>query len=134
MSESNKKSVEVVAAYIEKEGKVYVAKRAYGELKGKWEFPGGKVKEGETKEMALIREIKEELNSEIEVLGLLAHIDYEYPSFFLRMDLYRCRLLSGELHIEEGIHLQGGFFAKAELPLLDWCPADIELVRRLAKE
>lgn len=95
-----KKSINVVATLIEQDGKVFAAQRAYGELKGKWEFPGGKIENGETPQEALKREIKEELDTEIEVGGFFMHIDYEYPTFFLHMDVFRATPLKERLEIE----------------------------------
>ena len=125
MSSDTKKSIDVVAALIEQEGKVFAAQRAYGELKGKWEFPGGKIEAGETPQEALRREIKEELDTEIEVGDFFLHIDYEYPTFFLHMDVFRCRVLHGRLTIEHGVHSEEAFIKVEDLRNLDWCPADV---------
>ena len=86
----------------------------------------GKIENGETPQEALKREIKEELDTEIEVGGFFMHIDYEYPTFFLQMDVFRAIPLKGRLQIEAGIHSDEGFFAISELNRLDWCPADSE--------
>ena len=88
MMPDTKKSINVVATLIEQDGKGLAVQRAYGELKGKWEFPDGKIEQGETSQEALKREIKEELDTDIEVGDFFTHIDYEYPSFFLHMDLF----------------------------------------------
>ena len=131
MMSDTKKSINVVAALIEQDGKVFAAQRAYGELKGKWELPGGKIENGETPQEALKREIKEELDTEIEVGGFFMHIDYEYPTFFLHMDVFRATPLKGRLQIEAGIHSDEGFFAISELIRLDWCPADCLVLEKL---
>lgn len=123
----------VVAAFILVNGRFFAASRGYGELKGKWEFPGGKVKAGETDEAALIREIEEELDTEIEVENRLSEIEYDYPSFHLSMRLYKCHVVKGKLHTIEGIHDQGRFFAFEECAQEDWCPADYKLIQELFK-
>ena len=121
MMSDTKKSINVVAALIKQDGKVFAAQRAYGELKGKWEFPGGKIENGETPQKAL----------KIEVGGFFMHIDYEYPTFFLHMDVFRATPLKGRLQIEAGIHSDEGFFAISELIRLDWCPADCLVLEKL---
>ena len=131
--EPKKRSIEVVAAIIVQDDKVFLAQRDYGELKGKWEFPGGKVEEGESNEEALEREIKEELSTSIEVQAFFTHIDYDYPSFFLHMDVYFCRVLEGRLIASKGIHSDEGFFTKEELSSFDFCPADRIVADRLLK-
>ena len=133
LMESSKRSIEVVAAIIVQDDKIFLAQRGYGELKGKWEFPGGKVEEGETREEALEREIEEELSTSIEVEGFFTHIDYDYPSFLLDMDVYFCRVLEGRLIASKGIHSDEGFFRKEELSSIDFCPADRIVADRLAK-
>lgn len=130
MSSDTKRSIDVVAAFIEQDGKVFAAKRASGELAGKWEFPGGKIEKGETPQQALRREIKEELDTIVEVGELFTHIDYEYPTFFLHMDVFFCVVKEGRLTIEEGIHLEEAFVLKEELEKLEWCPADRIIVTR----
>ena len=125
-----KKQIEVVAAVIEKDNKIFCAQRANkGEVALKWEFPGGKVEPGETNEEALIREIKEELNSEIKVLYFITTINYEYMSFFLIMHVYKCKLVSGDLEIKE--HLNSMWVSKIDLKALDWAPADLVLLEKL---
>lgn len=126
---ASKKSIYVVAALIEQDGKVFAAKRAYGELQGKWEFPGGKVEPGETPQEALRREILEELDTEIEVGEFFFHIDYEYPSFFLHMDVFRCSVINGRLTIEKGVHSDEAFLDRESLLDMDWCPADRVIVQ-----
>lgn len=128
-----KKRINVVGAVIEDDNKIFVAERAYGFLKGKWEFPGGKVEEGETKEQALIREIEEELDSEIKVDKYITTVDYEYETFFLHMDVYLCNLVSGALKTKENEHLAAKWVNKTELKNLDWCPADKIIIPEIEK-
>ena len=129
-----KKTVRVVAALIRKGDKIFCAERAYGFLKGKWEFPGGKIEEGETPEEALVREIREELDTEIAVDSFYMNVKYEYPDFLLDMDLYLCHVIRGRLEIEEGIHLAEAWMSPEELKEEDWCPADSIIIQRLTKE
>ena len=126
------KTIEVVAAVIVKDGDVLATQRGYGEFKGKWEFPGGKIKEGENREEALKREIKEELNADIDVLKFLTTVNYDYPSFHLIMHAYICSLKNdiefvyhskNELEHDNMIWLD-----KDDLDYLDWLPADISIV------
>ena len=131
MTSDTKKSFDVVAAIIEDHGHIFAAQRDYGELKGKWEFPGGKIEVGETPEEALIREIKEELDTEITVDKFFTHIDYEYPSFFLHMDVFICHVKSGYLQTNKGIHSEETFVPLGSLMELDWCPADRIVAGRL---
>lgn len=118
------KTIHVVAALIEQGGKVFAAKRAYGFLKGHYEFPGGKVESGETGEEAIVREIKEELDTIIEVDGFFMNVEYDYPEFHLNMDVYRCRVISGRLEVNPNIHGEEAFLMKDKLLEEDWCPAD----------
>ncbi len=131
MTLDTKTSIDVVAALIKQDGKYFAAQRGYGELKGKWEFPGGKVKAGETKEEALEREIEEELQTRIKVGNFLCHVDYEYPSFYLHMDVYECEVIEGRLLIQDGVHSAECFVDKEDLPSLDWCPADSLVLKRI---
>lgn len=118
------KHIEVVAAVIISDGQVFATQRGYGEWKDWWEFPGGKMEEGETPEEALKREIREELSAEISVGELLTTVEYDYPKFHLTMHCYRCTLLSSLTLIE---HEAAKWLAKAELNTVKWLPAD-ELV------
>ena len=130
------KVVEVVAAVIKKDNKILTTQRGYGEFKGGWEFPGGKTEEGETKEEALVREIKEELNADIEVNDYICTVEYDYPNFHLTMHTYFCTLLNDNLellyHDEERLeHEAMKWLSKEELDSVDWLGADIEIVKKL---
>ena len=131
------KTIEVVAALIEKDGNVLATQRGYGEFKGKWEFPGGKIKEKENQEDALIREIKEELNADIDVIDFLNTVECDYPEFHLIMHTYIC-ILNNEIefvkHNEKELeHDNMVWLEKEDLDLLDWLPADIEVVKEYKK-
>jgi len=130
------KVVEVVAAVIRKDNKILATQRGYGEFKGGWEFPGGKLEEGETKEQALIREIKEELNADIKVEDYICTVEYDYPNFHLTMHTYFCSLLSDNLellyHDEEKLeHEDMKWLNKDNLDTVEWLGADIEIVNKL---
>lgn len=127
-----KRQIEVVAAVIIKDNKIFCAQRPNkGEVGLKWEFPGGKIELGETKEEALIREIKEELNSEIKVLEYITTVKHEYSTFFLTMHVFKCQLVSGNLEISE--HVDAKWVTYDEIKSLDWAPADIEIIDLLLK-
>ena len=125
------KIIKVVAAIIIDNEKVFATQRGYGEFKGGWEFPGGKIELGETPEAALVREIKEELDTEIEILKLLDTVEYDYPQFHLSMDCFVCKIKSGELVLKE--HEAARWLAKDELYSVDWLPADMGLVEKIKK-
>ena len=112
----------VVAALIIKDNKIFVTQRGYGEFKGFWEFPGGKIEEGETKEEALIREIKEELDTTIKVANLVKEIDYDYPTFHLHMSLFLSEIIEGNLTLLEAEDSK--WISKDEIKNLNWLPAD----------
>ena len=128
----NKKIVRAVAAAIKNEDEIFVAQRAYGFNKGKWEFPGGKIEEGETPQQVLIREIKEELDTEIKVDDFVMTERYEYPDFILDMDVFLCHVVKGRLEVEEGIHLAEKWVKITDLDKVDWCPADQEIAYNIA--
>lgn len=132
-----KKVLEVVAALIVKDGKILATQRGYGEFKGKWEFPGGKIEENELDEPALIREIKEELNADINIIDFLKTIQYDYPKFHLVMHTYICTLkndIEFVKHNEKELeHENMIWLDKSELDSLDWLPADIEAVKEYKK-
>ena len=124
------KTVRVVAAIIKEADKIFATQRGYGEFKDGWEFPGGKIEHGETPEEALVREIKEELGAEIEVIKKLTDVEYQYPTFHLSMECFWAEVVSGKLILKE--HEAARWLGKDELDSVDWLPADkglIELIR-----
>nr|WP_303210105.1 (deoxy)nucleoside triphosphate pyrophosphohydrolase [Methanobrevibacter smithii] len=123
------KEIKVVAAIIQKENKILATKRGYGEFINMWEFPGGKIESGETKEQALVREIKEELNIEISVDKFAIDIEYQYPNFYLFMSCFICSIKEGSIELLE--HNDGKWITKEELNTLNWLPADIDAVNYL---
>ena len=123
----NVKIVKVVAAVIRDNDKIFATQRGFGEFKGGWEFPGGKVESGETGEEALKREIFEELKVEIEVGDFVKTVEYDYPTFHLSMDCYFAKIISGEIVLTE--HNDAKWLRKDELNSVEWLPADIELVK-----
>ena len=123
------KQIEVVAAIIRKDDKVFATQRGYGEWKDWWEFPGGKMEVGETPEEALVREIREELSAEISVDEFLCTVEYDYPAFHLKMHCYLCSLVTEALHLNE--HEAARWLTKDELNSVKWLPADVELISHL---
>lgn len=124
---------EVVAAYIKKDGKVFCCQRGdKGECKFMWEFPGGKVEPKETKEQAIIREIKEELNSKIKVVKYLTVINHEYATFSMTMYVYECKLLEGTLDICE--HIDSKWVCEDELLEIPFAPADKKVIDSILKK
>ena len=123
------KTIEVVAAIIHHDGKILATQRGYGDFKDGWEFPGGKIESGETKEQALVREIKEELNIEISVDKFAIDIEYQYPNFYLFMSCFMCSIKEGSIELLE--HNDGKWITKEELNTLNWLPADIDAVNYL---
>ena len=126
------KTVRVVAAVIRKDDKIFATQRGYGEFKDGWEFPGGKIEDGETPEQALAREIKEELDTEIQVGKLIETIEYDYPKFHLSMDCFWCEIMQGGLELKE--HEAARWLSKEELYSVDWLPADVGVVERVEEE
>ena len=120
------KTIQVVAAIIRDKGRIFATQRGYGPYKDGWEFPGGKIEPGETPEEALKREIREELDTEIEVGKPAGHIEYDYPEFHLSMDCFFCTLLSGSLTLKE--HEAARWLSPAELDSVSWLPADRSLI------
>lgn len=125
------KTVRVVAAIIIENGKVFATQRGYGEFKDGWEFPGGKIEPGETPEEAIVREIKEELDAEVEVIELLDTVEYDYPNFHLSMGCFICKIKSGDLVLKE--HEAAKWLTKDTLGSVEWLPADMELVGEIEK-
>lgn len=123
------KTIEVVAAIIRDDDKVLATQRGYGEFKDGWEFPGGKIEDGETPRQALVREIREELDTVIEVGELLETVEYDYPKFHLIMHCYLCTIKSGDLVLNE--HKAAKWLTKDTLYSVDWLPADVSLVDKI---
>ena len=123
------KTVRVVAAVIRDKNRIFATQRGYGEYKDGWEFPGGKIEEGETPEQALKREIMEELDTEITVGELIDTIEYDYPNFHLSMDCFWCELVSGHLTLKE--HEAAKWLDKNTLDSVSWLPADITLIDKI---
>ena len=123
---NNAKTVKVVAAIIIHDNKIFATQRGYGEFKDGWEFPGGKIEPGETPQEALVREIKEELDIEIEVKDFLETVEYDYPEFHLSMDCFFCVIRSGELVLKE--HEAAKWLTAEKLDSMDWLPADKGLI------
>lgn len=124
------KTINVVAAVIMKEGKVFATQRGYGEFKDGWEFPGGKVEAGESPEEALRREIREELEVEVNVGDLIDTIEYDYPAFHLSMKCYACTIAGGSPHLLE--HEAARWLSADQLDSVAWLPADITLLPKIA--
>ena len=120
------KTIEVVAAIIIKNGKVFATQRGYGEFKDWWEFPGGKIESGECPQEALKREIREELDAEIEVGELLETIEWDYPNFHLTMHCFICMLISESIHLNE--HEAAAWLTRGTLRSVKWLPADEGLI------
>lgn len=128
----NKKTISVVAAVIRDGERVFATQRGYGEFKDSWEFPGGKIEPGETAEEALVREIREELDTEISVGKRIDRIEYDYPTFHLSMDCFWCEILSGDLVLKEAEDAK--WLTKETLDSVDWLPADITLIEQIREE
>lgn len=129
------KTVKVVAAIIcddmKEKNKIFATARGYGVLKGGWEFPGGKVEPGETSQQALIREIIEELDTEIKVGELIDTVEYDYPTFHLSMDCFWAEVKAGHLELKEAEAAK--WLTKDQLDSIDWLPADILLIDQIRK-
>lgn len=123
------KTIEVVAAVITNHKEIFATQRGYGEFKDFWEFPGGKMEQGETRENALKREIIEELETEINILQFLKTIEYDYPNFHLIMHCYLCEVEKGDLELKE--HKDACWVKQDELDKIEWLPADLDLIEEL---
>lgn len=131
------KTIRVVAAVIKSTNEndepiIFATQRGYGDMKGGWEFPGGKIEPGETPQEALRREIMEELETEIIVGELIQTIEYDYPNFHLSMDCFWCEIESGSLELKE--HEDAKWLTKNQLNSVDWLPADITLIEALNEQ
>lgn len=125
------KNIHVSAAIIMKDNKIFVTQRGYGEFKDWWEFPGGKIEEGETPEECLKREIKEELKADINIDKYLCTVEYDYPNFHLKMECFICSLIDGHLELVEAEDAK--FITKDQLDNIDFLPADLLVVKELKK-
>lgn len=125
------KTVKVVAAVITHDNEIFATQRGYGDFKGGWEFPGGKVEPGETPQQALVREIREELGAEIEVGEWIDRIEYDYPTFHLSMDCFWCTVRSGKLVLKE--HEAARWLTGETLDSVDWLPADQGLIEKIRR-
>ncbi|MBM6841444.1 8-oxo-dGTP diphosphatase MutT [[Clostridium] spiroforme] len=123
------KTIRVVAAVIRDQDKIFATARGYGELKGGWEFPGGKIEQGETSQEALKREILEELDVEVSVGELIDTIEYDYPTFHLSMECFWCTIVKGNIVLKEAEDAK--WLSKDELNSVAWLPADISLIEKI---
>lgn len=123
------KNIEVVAAIIQKDNKILATKRGYGEYQNMWEFPGGKIEAGETKESALIREIKEELDAEITIDQFVITVEYTYPNFHLVMHCYFCTLVNGDFNLLE--HNEARWLDIDDIWSVGWLQADIDVINKI---
>ena len=126
------KTVEVVAAIIKRDNKIFATQRGYGDLAGGWEFPGGKVEEGETPQDALVREIHEELEATVSVSSFICQVEYDYPTFHLSMKCYLCSVVDGHLTLLE--HSAAKWLDAASLDSVDWLPADVAVVDAIKEQ
>ena len=125
------KNIHVSAAIIMKDNKIFVTQRGYGEFKDWWEFPGGKIEEGETPEECLKREIKEELEADINIDKYLCTVEYDYPNFHLKMECFICSLIDGHIELVEAEDAK--FITNDQLDNIDFLPADLLVVKELKK-
>ena len=126
------KTIRVAAAVIRDGEKIFAVQRGYGEFKGGWEFPGGKIEAGETSQQALVREITEELSATIEVGDLIETVEYDYPDFHLSMDCFWCEIVNGDLVLKE--HEAARWLTREELTDVEWLPADVAVAEKIEEE
>ena len=126
------KTVDVVAAIIRHDGKILATQRGYGEFAGGWEFPGGKIEQGETPEEAIVREIHEELEARIAVDSLVTVVDYDYSTFHLHMRCFLCHVVDGELELHE--HTAARWLDAGNADTVEWLPADEEVIRAIREQ
>lgn len=125
------KIIKVVAAVIKKDAKVFATQRGYGEFKDGWEFPGGKIEPGETPQEALKREIKEELDANIEVGELIDIVEYDYPNFHLSMQCFWCELKGDKIELKEHEAAKWLELNSKELESVEWLPADRGVIEKI---
>lgn len=125
------KTIEVVAGVIKDGNKIFATQRGYGDFKGGWEFPGGKMEPGETPQQALARELKEELTVDVSVEDFICTVEYDYPNFHLTMHCFYCSVIGGELKLLE--HEAAKWLEKENIRSVEWLPADIAVVEALEK-
>lgn len=125
------KTIEVVAAIIHQGGRILATQRGYGDCKGMWEFPGGKMEPGETEEQAIRREIAEELNVQIHVERKVCTVEYDYPQFHLVMHCFWCSMAGGELELKE--HESARWLERTQWESVEWLPADVLVIEELAR-
>lgn len=127
------KTIHVVSAAIcdsyEKPKKIFATEKGYGNYQGKWEFPGGKIEKGESKEEALARELMEELGIKVDIGPLLGRIEHDYPEFHVEMDCFFCKLRDGKIELKEASDAR--WLKKDELFSVDWLPSDLSLIEKL---
>ena len=126
------KTIPVVAAIIQKDGRILATQRGYGEQKDSWEFPGGKIEFGETLEEALVREIREELAMEVQVERHVVDVAWDYPTFHLEMACFLCSIAEGSPHLLE--HEAARWLEPADIDSVDWLPADVLVVDALKEQ
>lgn len=126
---TEKKTVSVVGAVIIHDGKVFAAQRGYGPMKGGWEFPGGKIEEGESEQQAAVREIQEELDTLVKPLARIGYVEYDYPEFHLHMACWKCVIQEGSLHLLE--HEDARWLSRQDLYDVSWLPADATILKEV---
>lgn len=126
------RTIHVVAAIIHDAGRIFATQRGYGQFKDYWEFPGGKIESGETPQEALRREIKEELDTEIDVGDYITTIEYDYPDFHLSMDCFFSTVREGQLTLRE--HEAAKWLSKKELNSVNWLPADLSIIELIRNQ